>query len=372
MPFDPYRRANPSVLDIAPYVPGTSLEEAMEESGRDDVIKLASNENPLGASPAAVAAIRDTLDLSHRYVESSTRQVRERLAALLHLSPEHLIAGNGSDALLLAAAMAFLDQDDEVIVPEVTFGMYEIVARTMGARVIRSAMDGMAIAGEAILDRVTAATKAVFLCNPNNPTGTLLDERRFAALLAALPDDILLIHDEAYADFADPALRPDTVGRVRDGVTNLLVTRTFSKSHGLAGIRFGFAYGDPRVIDLMHRVRPPFDLSVTAQAAGLAAADDRQFLQRTLQVNRDGKEQLAAGFDALGMLFVPTHTNFIMVRIGGGAPEVADALLRRGLVVRCWTRPAALAEWLRITIGTEPENRSLLAGLADVLASHGP
>ena len=372
MPFDPYRRANPSVLDIAPYVPGKSLEEAMEESGRDDVIKLASNENPLGASPAAVAAIRDALDLSHRYVESSTRQVRERLASLLHLTPEHLIAGNGSDALLLAAAMAFLHADDEVIVPEVTFSMYEIVARIMGARVVRSAMDGMAIDVDAILDKVTPATKAVFLCNPNNPTGTLIDERRFADLVAALPDDVLLIHDEAYADFADPALRPDTMGRVRDGVTNLLVTRTFSKSHGLAGIRFGFACGDPRVIDLLHRVRPPFDLSVTAQAAGVAAADDREFLQRTLQVNRDGKAQLTAGFDALGLPFVPTHTNFIMVRLGERASTVADDLLQRGLVVRCWTRPAALAGWLRVTVGTEPENRSLLAGLADVLASHGP
>ena len=187
MPFDPYRRANPSVLDIAPYVPGKSLEEAMEESGRDDVIKLASNENPLGASPAAVAAIRDALDLSHRYVESSTRQVRERLASLLHLTPEHLIAGNGSDALLLAAAMAFLHADDEVIVPDVTFSMYEIVARIMGARVERSAMDGMAIDVDAILDKVTPATKAVFLCNPNNPTGTLIDERRFADLVAAHP-----------------------------------------------------------------------------------------------------------------------------------------------------------------------------------------
>ena len=370
MPFDPYRRANPSVLDIAPYVPGKSLEEAMEESGREDVIKLASNENPLGASPAAVAAIRAALDLSHRYVESSARRVRERFAALLHLTPDHLIAGNGSDALLLAAAMAFLHAEDEVIVPEVTFSMYEIIARTMGARVVRSAMDGMAIDVDAILAKVTAATKAVFLCNPNNPTGTLIDARNFAELLAALPDDVLLIHDEAYADFADPALRPDTAARVRDGTANLLVTRTFSKSHGLAGVRFGFAYGDPRVIELMHRVRPPFDLSVTAQAAGLAAADDDDFLRRTLQVNRDGKQQLTAGFDALGLPFVPTHTNFIMVRIGDRAPAVADALLLRlGVVVRCWTKPAALADWLRITIGTEPENRSLLAGLADVLAT---
>ena len=372
MPFDPYRRANPSVLDINPYVPGKSLEEAMEESGRDDVIKLASNENPLGASPAAVAAIRAALDLSHRYVESSARRVRERFAALLDLTPDHLIAGGGSDALLLAAAMAFLHADDEVIVPEVTFSMYEIVARIMGARVVRSAMAGMEIDVDAMLAMVTPATKAIFLCNPNNPTGTLIDARSFAELLAALPDDVLLIHDEAYADFADPRLRPDTAARVRGGAANLLVTRTFSKSHGLAGVRFGFAYGDPRVIELMHRVRPPFDLSVTAQAAGLAAADDDDFLRRTLQVNRDGKQQLTAGFDALGLPFVPTHANFIMVRVGERAPAVADALLRRGLVVRCWTKPSALADWLRITIGTEPENRSLLAGLADVLDSQGP
>ena len=369
MPFDPYRRANPSVLDIAPYIPGKSIEEAAEESGRDDVIKLASNESPLGASPAAVAAIGAALGSAHRYVESSARRVRERFAALLGLTPDHLIVGNGSDALLLAAAMAFLHAEDEVIVPEVTFSMYEIIARTMGARVVRSAMDGMAIDVDAILAKVSAATKAVFLCNPNNPTGTLIDEHRFAELEAALPDDVLLIHDEAYADFADQALRPDTVARVREGAANLLVTRTFSKSHGLAGVRFGFAYGDPRVIELMHRVRPPFDLSVMAQAAGLAAADDEEFLRLTLQVNRDGKEQLTAGFDALGLPFVPTHTNFIMVRVGDRAPVVADALLRLGVVVRCWTKPAALAPWLRITIGTEPENRSLLTGLADVLAT---
>lgn len=368
MPFDPYRRANPSVLDIAPYVPGKSLEEAIEESGRDDVVKLASNENPLGASPAAVEAAAAALGGAHRYVESSARRVRARFAADLDLTPDHLIAGNGSDALLLAAAMAFIDREDEVIVPEITFSMYEIVARTMGARVVRSAMDGMAIDVDAILSKVTPATKAVFLCNPNNPTGTLIDRRRFAELRGALPDDVLLIHDEAYADFADPELRPDTAALVRGGAANLLVVRTFSKSHGLAGVRFGFAYGDPQVVELMHRVRPPFDLSIVAQAAALAAAGDREFRRLTLQVNRDGKEQLTAGFDALGLPFVPTHTNFIMVRAGDRAAAVADALLRGGVVVRCWTRPAALAPWLRITIGTAADNRLLLTGLAGALA----
>ena len=171
MPFDPYRRANPSVLDINPYVPGKSLEEAMEESGRDDVIKLASNENPLGASPAAVAAIRAALDLSHRYVESSARRVRERFAALLDLTPDHLIAGGGSDALLLAAAMAFLHADDEVIVPEVTFSMYEIVARIMGARVVRSAMAGMEIDVDAMLAMVTPPPKRSFSATPTTPRG---------------------------------------------------------------------------------------------------------------------------------------------------------------------------------------------------------
>ena len=196
----------------------------------------------------------------------------------------------------------------------------------------------------------------------------MIDRRRFAELWDALPDDVLLIHDEAYADFADPALRPDTAALVRGGAANLLAVRTFSKSHGLAGVRFGFAYGDPRAIELLHRVRPPFDLSIVAQAAGLAAAEDEAFRQLTLQVNRRGKEQLAAGFEALGLPFVPTHTNFIMVRAGGRAAAVADALLRRGVVVRCWTRPAALAPWLRVTIGAAADNRLLLAGLADALA----
>ena len=345
------------------------MEEALEESGRQEVIKLASNENALGASPAAIAAIRDALDISHRYVESSARRVRERLATLVGLNPDHLIAGNGSDALLLAAAMAFLSREDEVIVPEITFSMYEIVARTMGARVVHAPMNDMSIDVTSILARVTNATKAVFLCNPNNPTGTLIDEQHFAELEAALPDHVLLIHDEAYADFADPSLRPNTVARIHKGASNLLVTRTFSKSHGLAGIRFGFAYGDPRVIDLMHRVRPPFDLSVIAQAAGLAAADDEDFLRLTLQINRNGKEQLTAGFQEIGLPFIPTHTNFIMVQIGDRAPAVSATLLRRGFVVRSWTKPSSLYPWLRITIGTERENRLLLAELADVLTS---
>lgn len=368
MPFDPYQRANPSVLNISPYVPGKSLEEATAESGRDDVLKLASNENPLGPSPAAVEAIGAALGNAHRYVESSTRRVRERFATLLGLSSEHLIVGNGSDALLLAAAMAFLHHGDEVIVPEVTFSMYSIVARTMGARVVQSAMDDMAIDVDSILAQVTSATKAVFLCNPNNPTGTLVDEQHFSALLEGLPDDVLLVHDEAYADFADSALRPDTITRVRYGTANLLVTRTLSKSHGLAGVRFGLACGDPRVIELMHRVRPPFDLSVLAEAAALAASDDQRFLALTLQVNREGKEQLTAGFDALGLPFVPSHTNYLMVRIGDNAPDIAEALLQHGVVVRYWAEPAMLAPWLRVTIGTEPENRRLLSSLADVLA----
>ena len=369
MPFDPYQRANPSVLDISPYVPGKSLEEAIEEAGRDDITKLASNENPLGPSPAAMSAISAVLGSSHRYAESSGRHLRERLASKLSLNPDELIVGNGSDAMLLAAAMAFLHPGDEVIVPEITFSMYEIVARTMGARVIRSEMDGMAINVNSILDQVTPFTKAIFLCNPNNPTGTLLDELHFAELESSLPDEVLLVHDEAYADFADPTLRPDTVGRVRKGVSNLLVTRTFSKSHGLAGVRFGFAYGDSRVIELMHRVRPPFDLSVLAQAAGLAASADDKFLELTLKMNHAGKKQLAAGFDSLGIQFVPTHTNYVMVRLGEKAPIVAKSLLQEGIIVRCWTEPKILSSWLRITIGTEQENRLLLSKLGYVLAS---
>ena len=367
MTFDAARNAAPGITDIAPYVPGRTIAEVARELGTDDIIKLASNENPLGPSPKAVAAMAASLERGHQYPEVINPVLQEALAAANGVSPECVVAGNGGDSVLLAAALAFLRPGDEVLVPQITFDMYRIAALTKGATVVEVPMPGLQLSAGAILDRIGERTRMVFLCNPNNPTGALFSRAAMQRLLAALPERVVLVHDEVYREFADPGTFPELRPRAAGGQGNLILVRSMAKAYGLAGVRFGYGIMAPDTAALLHRVRPPFDTSVLAQAAALGALQDEQFLRRTLDLNRTGKARLYAAFEQLGLAAVPSHANFILVNVGRAAAGVARRLLEQGVIVRDPRHPA-LARHLRVSIGTEPELQRFIAALRRTLA----
>ena len=370
MNFDPNSNAAPGITQIAPYVPGRTIDEVAREFGLTDIIKLASNENPLGVSPKAAAAMRAVIDRSHLYPEITNPLLQDALGRANAVPPECVLTGNGADSVLYAAALAFLRPGDEVLVPQITFDLYRTVALTKGAVVTEVPMPDLELAAEAIVERITPRTRIVFICNPNNPTGALFPRSAMEQLLAALPDRVVLVHDEVYREFAAVDAFPDLVSRVTAGQGNLILVRSMAKAYGLAGVRFGYGIMAPATAALLHRVRPPFDTSILAQAAALGALDDVEFLERTLALNRRGKRQLYAACARLGLTAVPSHANFVLVDVGRDARDLAQALLQQGVIVRTPRHPA-LAHYVRVSIGTEAQIRRFVAALEATLAGSG-
>jgi histidinol-phosphate aminotransferase len=368
MSFDPNSNAAPGIMQIAPYVPGRTIDEVARELGRTDIIKLASNENPLGVSPKAAAAMSAVLPRAHRYPEVVNPLLQDALGRANAVAPECVLTGNGADSILYAAAVAFLRPGDEVLVPQITFDLYRTVALTKGAAVSEVPMPNLELAAAAILERITQRTRMVFICNPNNPTGALFSRAAMEHLLAALPERVVLVHDEVYREFAAADVFPNLVPRVAGGQGNLILVRSMAKAYGLAGVRFGYGIMAPATAALLHRVRPPFDTSVLAQAAALGALDDDEFLERTLALNRRGKRQLYAACARLGLTAVPSHANFVLVDVGRGARSVAQRLLEQGVIVRTPRHPA-LAHYVRVSVGTTDELERFIAALEETLAA---
>ena len=371
MTFDPEHDAAPGITHIAPYVPGRTIDEVARELGITDIIKLASNENPLGVSPLAVAAMADNLERGHQYPEVLNPTLQAALGAANGVAPECVVTGNGADSILYAAALAFLRPGDEVLVPQITFDVYRTVALTKGATVVEVPMPDLELTAGAILERIGERTRMVFVCNPNNPTGGLFSRAAMQHLLASLPERVVLVHDEVYREFADPSAFPELRPRAAGGQANLILVRSMAKAYGLAGVRFGYGVMAAATAALLHRVRPPFDTSRLAQAAALAALADEQFLRRTLDLNRRGKERLYAAFGQLGLATVPSHANFILVNVGRPAAAVAQRLLEQGVIVRTPRHPA-LARHLRVSIGTARELQRFVAALRRTLAELAP
>jgi len=367
---DPNSIAAPGITQIASYVPGRTIDEVARELGLTDIIKLASNENPLGASPRAAAAMRAVLDRAHLYPEITNPLLQDALGRANAVPPECVLTGNGADSILYAAALAFLRPGDEVLVPQITFDLYRTVALIKGATVTEVPMPGLQLAAEAIVERITPRTRIVFICNPNNPTGALFPRCAMERLLAALPDHAVLVHDEVYREFADADVFPDLVSRVTAGQSNLILARSMAKAYGLAGVRFGYGIMAAATAALLHRVRPPFDTSILAQAAALGALEDAEFLERTLALNRRGKRQLYAACARLGLAAIPSHANFVLVDVGRDAREVAQGLLQQGVIVRT-PRHSALARYVRVSIGTEAQMQRFIAALERTLAGSG-
>ncbi|MCG6871829.1 MAG: histidinol-phosphate transaminase [Gammaproteobacteria bacterium] len=367
MSCDLLELALPGVRALRPYQPGKSIEELQRELGLTDVVKLASNENPLGPAPAALQRLAE-LDPEwlSRYPDGNTTRLKARLAAEYGVSPEQLTIGNGSNDVLELVARAFVAPGDEVVFSAHAFAVYPLVTQAVGGRAVEVPARDWGVDLEAMAQALGARTRVVFLANPNNPTGTWFDAGALEGFLSRIPDHTILVLDEAYAEYMHPPWRSGIAHL--PGRENLLVTRSFSKAYGLAGLRCGYGISSPQLADLLNRVRQPFNLNVLAMEAALAALDDEDFLARSKQCNDQGLVQLAEGFDALGLGYIPSAGNFICVELPASAPLVFEALLREGVI----TRPVAnygMPEHLRISVGTAKENQRFLEALQRVLGT---
>jgi histidinol-phosphate aminotransferase len=353
---------------IAPYVGGKPIEEVARELDLDPatIIKLASNENPRGASPKVQAAIAAALADLTRYPDGNGFALKTALASRLHLAPEQIVLGNGSNDVLELVTQAFLRPGDHAVYSQYAFIVYPLATQARGARGIEVPAKDHGHDLDAMLAAVTRNTRVVFIANPNNPTGTWLAGDVVERFIAAVPRDVIVVLDEAYNEFLDPSERTDSSAWISQ-YANLVVSHTFSKAHGLAALRVGYGVMDAAIADLLNRVRQPFNVNSLAQAAALAALDDTQYVEDSRVLNRDGRQHLEAGLRALGLHYLPSRGNFVLFE-AGNAMAVYQALLREGVIVR----PVAnygLPAWLRVTVGTPRENERFLASLARSIAA---
>lgn len=347
----------------AVYIPGKPIEEVERELGIH-AIKLASNENPLGPSPKAMDAIIRHLREANRYPDSTGYYLREKLAARLGVAMEQIVLGAGTTQLIELVAHAFVSPGSEVVASEGSFVMYYIAAQGAGAELMLAPLRNHTYDLDALASRISARTRIVYLANPNNPTGTMFTADDFDRFLARVPEDVLVVLDEAYYEYVD---RPDysrSLDYVRAG-RHLLVLRTFSKIYGLAGLRIGYGIGHPELIACLDRLRTPFNTTVVAQVAAQAALDDAQHVARSIENNRAGVRYLREAFGRLAVEFVPTVANFFLVLTENDAEEEYQALLREGIIVRPMRR-FGYARAFRVAIGTPEENEKFIAALETV------
>ncbi|HYN28136.1 MAG TPA: histidinol-phosphate transaminase [Burkholderiales bacterium] len=354
------------VRAIAPYQPGKPISELAREMGLKErsIVKLASNENPLGASPKALAAMRFALDEVSRYPDGNGFELRMALAKMYGVAAERIVLGNGSNDVLEMAAHAFLAPGASAIYSQHAFAVYPLATQATGASGIEVPARDFGHDLDAMARAVRGDTRVVFVANPNNPTGTWLAPDALHSFLRRLPADVLLVLDEAYYEYLDPGLRSDSLKWLKQ-FSNLVISRTFSKAYGLAGLRVGFAFAHPQVADLMNRVRQPFNVSSIAQAAAVAALADQDFVQESRALNGQGMQALTTGFSRLGLSWIPSYANFISFKVPTAA-EVFQRLLRQGVIVR----PIAgygMPDYLRVTIGTAAENARFHTALEAVL-----
>ncbi len=361
-----------NIAEIVPYPPGKPLEELEREYGITDSIKLASNENPWGPSPRAVAAIRETLAGLHRYPDGSSFYLTEALAGWLGAGMDEIVLGNGSNEVIEFLVKAFVRSGDEVITSHPSFLMYQKFVQIRGGvnRVIK--LNNMHHDLDAILAAVSDRTRLIFLDNPNNPCGTFFSGERFQDFLHALPESVILVLDEAYVDFVDPEERIDVLSLIRkpEGIPAVVALRTFSKAFGLAGLRVGFGLMHREIAALLHRVRQPFNINLPAQAGALAALEDQEHYQNTLRRTREGREWLSREVERLGCVPYPSHTNFFLIDVRGDATVLYEAMLRQGVIVRSM-KAYGYPDFIRITVGTREENQRFAGALAFCLRDLG-
>ena len=360
LPLSPFLKTLPT------YQPGRPIEEVARELNipADSIIKVASNENPFGPSPLALAALQNAIAGVNLYPDGNAFYLKQKLAAKLGVETTNLILGNGSNEIIEFVSRALLTPDANIVVSQYCFAIYPIVAKMLGASVITVPAKDYGHDLPAMLRAITTKTRIVFVANPNNPTGTLAPREEVIKLVNDVPDDVLLVLDEAYIEFLDDAV--DLIPLIRLGTRkNLILMRTFSKIYGLAGLRLGYGIAAPELIAALEKIRQPFNVNLLSQTAALAALDDDVHVRKTRQNNFSGLEFFMAAFRKLNLEYVPSYANFILVRVGEGQ-KVFDAMQKLGVI----TRPMGgyqLPEWIRISVGTQKENERSLAALKSAI-----
>jgi histidinol-phosphate aminotransferase len=322
----------------------------------------------LGPSPAALAAVSEALAHLNYYPDGQSCRLRQALADHLAppLTPDHVTVGNGIDGLIMQTCMAFLDEDCEAVVSASSFPVYDIYINVMRAKLVKTPLRDFRLDLEAMARAVNERTKLVMVCNPNNPTGTIVTTREVEAFVEEVPGHVLVVFDEAYYDLVASDAYPDTLQYIRQGRTNVVIMRTFSKVYGLAGIRLGYAIAMPEILAAMHKVKEPFAVNLLAQAAGLAALRDRSFVQESVATNHAGRVFLYGELARLGLHYLESHANFVLVELGPRALDIQQELLKRGVIVRPCTG-YDLPSFLRITVGTPDQNSRLINTLEKLL-----
>lgn len=355
------------VLDkIKPYSPGKPIWELQDELGLEKVVKLASNENPIGPSPKGIEAIAAELSELHRYPDSDQAALKKEIAKNFEVKKEQVIVTNGADELITLLSKAYLEEEDEIIVPYPSFSEYDFGADLMGATVVPVQFDkGFQFNVQKIIDAITDRTKLLYICSPNNPTGTYLSKSDFETILDAVPERVLVVFDGAYSHYATAEDYTDGIEFVKRG-KNVLVIQTFSKIYGLAGLRVGYGIADESVINTILKVREPFNVNSIAQAAAIAAINDADHVNASREVNASGIKELYQVFTDLGLNYVETSSNFILLELGPNGEELYNELLAKGVILRhgkIWGLP----EYVRVTVGTKEENEFFLQALKEVL-----
>lgn len=356
-----------SILNVSQYVPGKPIEEVRRELGLKEVIKLASNENCMGPSPKAMAAIRGRVAEINRYPDSSSYYLRKNMAKFLEVDERSLIFGNGSDEIICIAVRTFVEEGDEVVIAKPTFLIYEIVSQLQGAKIKYVNLRGdLKHDLRAMKEAITDNTKMVFIANPDNPTGTYVSKKELDRFFDGLPGKVIVFLDEAYFEFADYTFKDYPNGIDYLNRPGVIVARSFSKAYGLAGLRIGYGVSSPEIINYMERAREPFNVNLLAQAGAAAAIDDKAFLEKTLSHIEREKELLYAAFRDMGLSYISSATNFILVDVKRDCREVFKALLEKGIIVRdmkAW----GMDTYIRVTIGTKIENKRFIKAIRSLI-----
>ncbi len=353
------------ILELKPYSPGKPLEELEREYGISDSIKLASNENPLGPSPLSVKAIQDAIKKLNRYPDGSGHDLVNNIAKKLGVATENIVLGNGSDEIIGMITRALLRPGDEAIMPYPSFLMYNIMVCCAGATPVQVPLKSFSVDLDGIREKISSKTRMIFICNPNNPTGTVVSKKDFKDFLQSIPDGVLIVVDEAYIEFVRDKSCVRSIDYLDSGIA-LVILRTFSKAYGLAGLRIGYGIMPQEIANLLNSVRQPFNANSLAQAGADAALEDKAFLEKTVSLVHEELDFLYTSLDRMNIKYFPTQANFFLIDVGKNADEVFEKMLRQGVIVRSMTS-YGYPEYIRINVGLKEENVRFLNALEKIL-----
>lgn len=359
------RLARKCILKIQPYKPGKPIEEVERELGITEAIKLASNENPFSPSGEVLEAIRKYLPKINRYPDDQGFYLKREIAKRFKVSYESVILGCGSDEIMDLAGKAFVNPGDEILFGDQSFVMYRIISQLMGAKAMAVPLKNYTYDLNAMAERITKRTKLIFIANPNNPTGTIVKDKEVRNFVKKAGKDIIIVFDEAYAEYVDDKEYPRTLEIIKNN-PNCLMLRTFSKIYSLAGLRIGYGIADPRLMKCLCMVRMPFSTSSIAQIAAIASLKEKDQVEKIRRINTQGKQYLYAELEKMDLSYVPTQTNFILIKIGKNAGNVALKLLKKGIIVRS-LESFGLNDCIRVTIGTMEENKKFITKLKNII-----